>query len=1258
MNKCFILLFLLIFIYEKNASGQNDPNIQLTKVVPASPEAASLGKFGDVPVGYFTGQVNTAIPLLEYGNSILKGSVSLSYSPGGIKVEEISSWIGAGWALNAGGVITRTIRGIADEKTNGYFTTDMKAKFMMEHYQDPTYHLDIVYRHEQAAIGMYDLEPDIFIFNFDGNIGKFYYNQETGQFYTMTRSALKVSYNDNEFKILAPNGNKYYFTERETTTTNSTTCYTSSGAFPSGSYSENTSSWLLTKIENSNNTDQIIFEYNNTGSYTFNTIQTTTKYLPLAMSSMEGSPLMSDQNCITNITINAKKISAISWKNGYILFKSVNNRYDLAGEKRLDTIELHSLNGQSIKNFAFKYSYFGGRDSLSSRLRLDSIHEFIDSSNKNPHYAFEYETGVFPSTLSYAQDYWGYYNGQTSNTNLIPRFLTFNTGNGQPMIWPGASRVPVFNYAKIGTLKKLYYPTGGYTEFIYESNKVNNSLLPPEYAYHFEHLEGDHNGGQQTYYETEFTIDVPPNYYNGFHSGGGVYARFSFEEIGCTYVNYEPNSCAVLAVTGLSSGATGATITNPNVLLYFPNGTYRLSASFNQGNTPGFEDFYFEMRWEVPDLTNLLAGGLRIQKIIDYDGINHANDKIRRFEYLKEDSTCSGYFISDWDGIFHDEFRTIYTQLYPGNIINIYHRLYSPSNYPQVSDHGNYAVYLRVTEFNGENGENGKTIYNYNSLNDFISQFPYYTVSNEWARGQLLAETKYENKNQVFDTVQMKINTFSISNPNDSNTNNIAIGIKQGVNKLYLGGNGALTQQEYEQWQVPAFNYYETVTGWTKQTSSKTVNNITSSIPGIESTASLGYNDINFSQNLSKITDSKGDSLISRITYPVDYNGILPTWLQYLKDNNILSAPIEKVIIKKLPNNQEYLISAVLTIYKDGQPLPYKIYTINLTEPLLLSNFTPAFISSGNLIKDSRYIERISINLYDDFYNILEQQKPNDVKEVFLWGYNSQYPVAKIINTTYDIANTYITQSILDAPTSEADLRNHLNNLRTIQGAFVTTYTYKPLVGITSETSPNGKTIYYEYDSFNRLKLIRDQDNNIIKKICYNYAGQPENCAINCTDTTANWQNTTTALRCQQGNCGNTGYQEQEQNDMNPCSSTFNQTRWVTAGYNPTACPLPTCVSLTSTNVVSYAGYTASYDDGAGHIFTFYVPTATGLQPLGTVPAGNYTLTISRTSGSPIYGTFKSGCFKQTITGSSAVFYNVAVSASSCNSITVDLSAN
>ena len=54
--------------------------------------------------------------------------------------------------------------------------------------------------------------------------------------------------------------------------------------------------------------------------------------------------------------------------------------------------------------------------------------------------------------------------------------------------------------------------------------------------------------------------------------------------------------------------------------------------------------------------------------------------------------------------------------------------------------------------------------------------------------------------------------------------------------------------------------------------------------------------------------------------------------------------------------------------------------------------------------------------------------------------------------------------------------------------AMMTTYTYQPLAGVTSETNPSGRTIIYEYDAFGRLKYVKDEDGNIIKEHRYNYA--------------------------------------------------------------------------------------------------------------------------------------------------------------------------
>lgn len=53
--------------------------------------------------------------------------------------------------------------------------------------------------------------------------------------------------------------------------------------------------------------------------------------------------------------------------------------------------------------------------------------------------------------------------------------------------------------------------------------------------------------------------------------------------------------------------------------------------------------------------------------------------------------------------------------------------------------------------------------------------------------------------------------------------------------------------------------------------------------------------------------------------------------------------------------------------------------------------------------------------------------------------------------------------------------------------ALMTTYTYSPMVGKTSETDPSGKTKTFEYDGLGRLLRIRDQDGNILKQYDYEY---------------------------------------------------------------------------------------------------------------------------------------------------------------------------
>ena len=57
--------------------------------------------------------------------------------------------------------------------------------------------------------------------------------------------------------------------------------------------------------------------------------------------------------------------------------------------------------------------------------------------------------------------------------------------------------------------------------------------------------------------------------------------------------------------------------------------------------------------------------------------------------------------------------------------------------------------------------------------------------------------------------------------------------------------------------------------------------------------------------------------------------------------------------------------------------------------------------------------------------------------------------------------------------------------------AQMTSYTYDPLIGMTSVSDVNNKPTTYEYNGFNRLYLTRDYLGNILKKYEYNYRVKP-----------------------------------------------------------------------------------------------------------------------------------------------------------------------
>ena len=106
------------------------------------------------------------------------------------------------------------------------------------------------------------------------------------------------------------------------------------------------------------------------------------------------------------------------------------------------------------------------------------------------------------------------------------------------------------------------------------------------------------------------------------------------------------------------------------------------------------------------------------------------------------------------------------------------------------------------------------------------------------------------------------------------------------------------------------------------------------------------------------------------------------------------------------------------------------------------------------------------------------------------------------------------------------------------------TYTYEPNVGVTSGCDFNNTIVYNEYDKLNRLKLVRDADKNIIKRMDYT-----NNSTL--IDSAQLWVGT--AKVCE----ANSAAYDSVYTDLNPYSDTYLKTINIMKGLD-CSCPNPT----------------------------------------------------------------------------------------------------
>ena len=1059
-----IILFIAYCFVYSFAGAQSIP--QLISPAPVSPNAASLGKYGEIPVNLGSGVPSISIPLYTINSGNISIPISLSYHAGGIKVEEAASWVGLGWSLSAGGAISRVCRGLPDEDGPGFRNMGYKVRQYgsMTLSDQETYLQSVEFRE-------IDAEPDIFYYNFGGYSGKFFYNNY-GQVVSMPLNNLKITYIEQPqhgWEIVTPDGSKYLFNEAEITTT------TVVGGDEGSPVSMETTWYLKQATDIYSNTIEFFYDEE---EYSFSTQGQESARLTINSSTGQVQPYTSPFSPIQFWNqLQGKKLSKINFINGEINFiASSQPRQDVA-DFSLSKIEIKTSN-TVLKEYVFNTSYFNNSDPNTKRLKLDNITE-ISASIEGAKYIFQYNSTGLPARLSFAQDHWGYYNG--ANNSSLLGFIY----NGVQI---GANKEPNPQYTQAGILEKITYPTGGFSQFEFENNDVKK-WEPAHYGppVSFAGLAGqNYNNFTDTdlWFEQPFTVTTTDlsseDQLAHFTVGiGQAVGENPFEyNYFISFFIYDQNNNLIFFGLDTHDGQS----------LNLPAGSYTMKVHISL-DIAGVPEIYCTMnllkRAYIPgQYVTVLSGGLRVKKITTQTSAS-GTPEVKVFKYNKfGESLTSGtqgnnptytYPITLWfpTGTWSYSWYSV-----PGLFAS------SNSTYPLSTTGGSYVIYENVTTELGVNTSEGKTESTFTSFagwsDMFNSSFPFPPpTSRDHHRGLLLLETKYKKTTSGFEKVYEEENIyhFSRENPNDQVTVETD-GIKLGRNLM------GPSQCCPNFWDRLEWTYYLTESEFSHLKTKKVrLYNTANPATFLESITTSQHSPTHFQPIQITTTNSKGEEHSIYSKYPHEMQSVLsPNIYNDMVTKHIWSPIIEQSLFKN-PNSFLNSSKTNYNYWYNGT------WGTNTNGSLIVPQTIESKTLTTNPIITGRY------HSYDSKGHITTVSHENDITKSYIWGYNNSYPIAEVTGISYASAIAVLSQSILDNPSSDQALRTELNKIRTsFPAAFVVTYTFNPLIGMTSQTDANGKITFYEYDVLGRLYLVRDQNNNILKKICYNYQGQVENC--------------------------------------------------------------------------------------------------------------------------------------------------------------------
>ena len=1096
-----ILLGLAAPGYGQGGSSTGPPD--LLPKVPTTPTTAALERYAQMPVSEHTGTPSISVPLFSITSRQLSLPLSLSYHASGVRVTDDASWVGLSWSLNAGGMIARALRGEPDEKNNGfleYRSTVPDAENISDRDDQALL--------QQVASGVRDFQPDLFSYNTPAGAGQFMFGND-GQPHFLPFAPLRLIPNftgtHSNFELTLASGDTYQFATTEST-------QTSLRGPQSPAY---ISAWYLTRILSADRTDTITFEY----------VPVTINYFPTFQQQQQLRVVTGSTNRIatstllgvvptrTQVVTQAKKLRRIRFAGGYVDFltDTAVPRLDLPNDAPLRAIVLYAtVPGHAPveqRRFELTHSYFqssplSADSNMNHRLRLDAVTERAGGVSKPPH-TFGYAPQPLPPRDSFAQDHWGYFNGVHSNLDLIPRreYPSYSQLGQTHTVGRAERRVDV-GFAQAGILTKIRYPTGGTTTFEYESNTINERYaLPRPLISKSIAVEGA--GSKQVKDSLSFVMTGPTTsgavlWINIGNFGSGGYPKNS----GFGALKEWSGSVRTRIYKYNISNVSGSK--RFDIALTQGRGYELTAAADNENITAGVR-----LEWEDTSIPlsyayrNVVTGGLRIHRITSTPQVG-SPPLIQRYEYgsLTYPDRSSGYGIGMVDPALMNAQYQYQKELREGQpcsscggcffeiigyTINV-----ASSPLGQFSGQAQPVAYSTVSVFDGTT--NGKTVNTYLAHPDEGgNRLPFLPViSHAWRRSQLQERRVYASQDAATFTLREHHRYRYVDDSRDS----VSI---VGFKVVQAADNMGCYSTSDASYYTGLFSYDNTVQTsiWQHLDSTITTRYPISGagVPWVSRTAHRFDNPRHAQLTQTTTVTGPSEALVTRYRYPLDYalgnmpRGTAALGLQELQQQGVLAALIEQQQWRQRGSTPLALVSGTFTEYQGLRP--HRILEVQTAAPVSASVFQSPVVANGELVWDARYREQVVVDAYDAKGNVAQQHRSGELPTVYLWGYQGTKLVTQIRNATLADVQQRVQSLGLDpaALDTDAQVRAAGTALRyQLPTARVTSYTHAPLVGMTSQTDPTGRTMTYEYDALGRLLRTRDEQGRILTQQEYHYA--------------------------------------------------------------------------------------------------------------------------------------------------------------------------